>query len=126
MVSGTPGANYGWRCREGMHDFNMTGMGCGGGGHIDPITEYNHSLGQSITGGYVYRGAGIPELQGSYVYGDFVQGRVWAIPATSQQGAVGQEILNTALSISSFAEDHDGELYVIDYGGGAYQLVDVP
>jgi glucose/arabinose dehydrogenase len=118
--------NYGWRCREGMHDFNMTGMGCGGGGHIDPITEYNHSLGQSITGGYVYRGAGIPELQGSYVYGDFVQGRVWAIPATSQQGAVGQEILNTALSISSFAEDHDGELYVIDYGGGAYQLVDVP
>jgi glucose/arabinose dehydrogenase len=117
------GNNYGWRCREGMHDFNM--MGCGGG-LIDPITEYDHGQGQSITGGYVYRGNAIPELQGSYVYGDFVQGRIWAIPATSQQGAVGQELLNTVFGISSFAEDIDGELYVIDYGGRVHQLVDVP
>lgn len=117
------GANYGWRCREGAHDFNT--VGCGGG-LIDPITEYDHSLGQSITGGYVYRGTAIPELQGFYVYGDFVQGRIWAIPATSQQGAVGLELLDTAFGISSFAEDHDGELYVIDYAGGVHQIVDVP
>jgi len=101
------GGNY------GMHDFNMMGMGCGGP-MMDPITEYDHGQGQSITGGYVYRGAAIPELRGSYVYGDFVQGRIWAIPATSQQGAVGQELLNTVFGISSFAEDHDGEMYVID------------
>jgi glucose/arabinose dehydrogenase len=119
------GGNYGWRCREGMHDFNMMGMGCGGP-MMDPITEYDHGQGQSITGGYVYRGAAIPELQGFYVYGDFVQGRIWAIPATSQQGAVSQELLNTVFGISSFAEDNDGELYVIDYGGGVHQLVDVP
>ena len=117
--------NYGWPCREGMHDFNMMGMGCGGP-MMDPITEYDHGQGQSITGGYVYRGNAIPELRGSYVYGDFVQGRIWAIPATSQQGAVGQELLNTVFGISSFAEDHDGEMYVIDYGGGVHQLVDVP
>ena len=119
------GGNYGWRCREGMHDFNMMGMGCGGP-MMDPITEYDHGQGQSITGGYVYRGTAIPELQGSYVYGDFVQGRIWAIPATSQQGAVGQELLNTVFGISSFAEDSDGELYVIDYGGGVHQLIDMP
>jgi len=117
------GGNYGWRCREGAHDFNTTGCGAG---LIDPITEYSHTQGQSITGGYVYRGVAIPELQGFYVYGDFVQGRIWAIPATSQQGVVAQELLNTVFGISSFAEDNDGELYVIDYGGGAYQLVDVP
>ena len=91
-----------------------------------PITEYDHGQGQSITGGYVYRGSAIPELQGSYVFGDFVQGRIWAIPATSQQGAVGQELLNTAFAISSFAEDNDGELYVIDYGGTIHLLVDMP
>jgi glucose/arabinose dehydrogenase len=119
------GGNYGWRCREGMHDFNMMGMGCGGA-LMDPITEYNHNVGQSITGGFVYRGNAIPELQGFYVYGDFVSGMLWAIPATSQQGAVGQDLLDTAFSISAFAEDHDGELYVIDYGGGIHQLVDSP
>jgi glucose/arabinose dehydrogenase len=117
------GGNYGWRCREGAHDFDTSGCTTG---LIDPITEYNHNLGQSITGGYVYRGAAIAELQGSYVYGDFSSGRIWAIPADSQQGTVGQELLNTSFSISSFAEDNDGELYVIDYTGRAYQLIDVP
>ena len=117
------GGNYGWRCREGAHDFNTTGCG---GGYIDPITEYSHSLGRSVTGGYVYRGNAIPELQGSYVYADFTRGRIWAIPATSQQGVTGEELLDTTLRIPSFAEDNDGELYVIDYNGGVHQLVDAP
>ncbi len=120
------GENYGWRCREGMHDFNMTGMGCGMGSLIDPIAEYGHNLGQSVTGGYVYRGSSIPELQGFYVYGDFVTGRIWAIPSTSQQGTVGEEILNTPFNISSFAQDNDGELYVIDYNGSVHRIVDAP
>ena len=119
-----PGGNYGWDDREGAHCFEPA-AGCLTNS-FDPITEYDHSLGQSITGGYVYRGAAIPELQGFYIYGDFVQGRIWAIPATSQQGAIGQELLNTVFGISSFAEDSEGELYVIDYGGGVHQLVDVP
>ncbi len=117
------GANHGWRCREGAHDFNT--VGCGGG-LIDPITEYDHSQGQSITGGYVYRGADIPELQGFYVFGDFVSGRIWVIPAASPTAALPQEILDTAFGISSFAQDNDGELYVIDYAGGVHRIVDVP
>jgi glucose/arabinose dehydrogenase len=117
------GGNYGWRCREGTHDFDTTGCG---GGLIDPITEYDRSQGQSITGGYVYRGAAIAELLGFYVYGDFGSGRIWAIPATSQQGTVSQELLDTNLRISSFAEDHDGELYIVDYSGGLHQLIDTP
>jgi glucose/arabinose dehydrogenase len=118
------GENYGWDEREGAHCFEPA-TGCSTSS-VDPITEYSRSSGQSITGGYVYRGAIIPELQGSYVYGDFSSGRIWAIPATSQQGAVGEEILNTTLSIASFAEDNDGEIYVINYAGEVYQVVDAP
>ena len=56
----TPGGNYGWRCREGAHDFNTSGV-CPAG-LIDPVIEYSHSVGFSITGGYVYRGSAIPKL----------------------------------------------------------------
>jgi len=118
------GENYGWDEREGAHCFEPA-AGCSTSS-VDPITEYSHSSGQSITGGYVYRGAAIPELQGSYVYGDFVSGRIWAVPATSQQGAVGEQILTTTLSIASFAEDNDGEIYVINYAGEIYQFTDAP
>lgn len=119
------GNNYGWKIREGAHCRPPT-TGCSTAGLTDPITEYDRTQGQSVTGGYVYRGVAIPELQGMYVYGDFGSGRIWAIPATSQQGAVGQLLLEAGFTISSFAEDLDGELYVIDYGGGAHQFVDVP
>ena len=61
------GGNYGWRCREGAHDFNTAGCGTG---FIDPITEYGRSLGNSITGGYVYRGSAIPGIVGQYVFAD--------------------------------------------------------
>lgn len=119
------GNNYGWRCREGAHDFDQSN--CANAGPLtDPITEYDRNAGQSVTGGYVYRGAAIPELQGQYVYGDFVQGRIWAIPADSQPGVVGTELLDTNISIASFAEDNDGELYVVDYVGAIYRFVDVP
>ena len=118
------GGNYGWDDREGAHCFEPA-AGCLTNS-IDPITEYDHTQGQSITGGYVYRGAAIVELQGHYVYGDFVSGRIWALPANSVQGAVGQELLDTTFGISSFAQDNDGELYVIDYGGSMHQIVDVP
>ena len=60
------------------------------------------------------------------VYGDFVQGRIWSIPANSAPGVVGVELLDTALGIAAFAEDNDGELYVVDYGGGVYRFIDAP
>jgi glucose/arabinose dehydrogenase len=64
------GGNYGWRCREGAHDYDTTGL-CPDG-LIDPVLEYDHDEGESITGGFVYRGTAIPELLGRYVFADYV------------------------------------------------------
>lgn len=117
------GGNYGWRCREGSNNFDTSGV-CPSG-LIDPVTEYDHGVGQSITGGYVYRGSAIADLSGFYVFGDFVSGRIWALPASSSPGTVSDELLDTNLSISAFAVADDDELYVLDYGSGdIYQLVD--
>ena len=117
--------NYGWREREGAHCFNPA-TNCGTG-FVDPITEYSHADGNSVTGGYVYRGLAIVELQGHYVYGDFGSGRIWSVPANSSQGTIGIELLDTTHNISSFAQDIDGELYLLDYGPGEiHQIIDAP
>jgi glucose/arabinose dehydrogenase len=117
--------NYGWREREGAHCFNPA-TNCGTA-FVDPITEYSHADGNSVTGGYVYRGLAIVELQGHYVYGDFGSGRIWSVPANSSQGTIGIELLDTTHNISSFAQDIDGELYLLDYGPGEiHQIIDAP
>lgn len=116
-----PGGNYGWNIREGAHCF--AAPACAAAGLIDPVAEYGHDAGCSITGGYVYRGGAIPSLRGAYLYGDFCSGRVWALdPAT----AVVQELLDTDLNIVSFAEDQAGELYLVDGGGRLQRLVPAP
>jgi uncharacterized repeat protein (TIGR03806 family) len=115
------GGNYGWRCREGAHAFNGT-CGPNGGSSIDPIAEYDHAQGVSITGGYVYRGSAIPALVGRYVFGDFGSGRIWNLArdaAPTQQFTTG---FNSGLSISSFAQDAAGEIYVVDFGGTLHRL----
>jgi len=122
----TVGGDYGWDDREGAHCFEPA-TGCIMDS-IDPITEYGRSLGASVTGGFVYRGSAIPDLVGWYVYADFVSGRIFAIPADSQTGTATIELLDTALSISTFAQDENGELYVIDYGGAStiHRITDAP
>ena len=113
--------NYGWRCREGAHDFNTSG--CSGGGMVDPVAEYDHSVGASITGGYVYRGTQTTNLVGRYLFGDFVSGRIWAwIPESAAQPRQPTELLDTGLSISSFGQANDGELYVVNYGGTLHHI----
>jgi len=121
------GQNYGWNIREGAHCRPPT-TGCATAGLTDPITEYGREVGNSITGGFVYRGASVPELQGFYVFGDFVSGRILAIPATSQQGTDPLVIqqAGTGANIVAFAEGADGELYVINIAGGMAQIVAVP
>jgi len=115
------GGNYGWNIREGAHCFNADS--CDTTGLIDPVAEYSHSEGCSVTGGYVYRGAAIPNLQGLYLYGDFCSGRIWGL-ASGNAGAVPRVFLDTGISIASFAEGLDGEVYVLDHsGGGLYRLV---
>jgi glucose/arabinose dehydrogenase len=118
------GDNLGWREREGAHCFNPS-SGCATT-FVDPITEYDHSLGVSITGGFVYRGAAIPDLVGWYVFGDFGSGRIFAVPADSPTGTAPTELLGSGLSIASFAESNVGEIYIVDYGGSIRQITDVP
>ena len=117
------GENYGWRIMEGLQCFNPS-SGCSQSGLVLPVAEYDHSQGEcSVTGGYVYRGARIPDLVGAYVFGDFCSGRIWSL--RQQSGNWTRELLlDTNLGISSFGEDQAGELYVADTnGGGIYRLV---
>ena len=119
------GGNYGWRVREGAHCFNPS-SGCSTA-FDDPITEYGRGLGASITGGYVYRGAAIADLVGWYVFADFISGRIFAVPANSQPTIVPTELDDTSLQFSAFAEDSNGEIYVLHYTGGTiHQLIVAP
>lgn len=124
------GGNYGWRCFEGTRN---TGMACGSEPNLlPPIAEYDRSFGQSITGGYVYRGKAFPQLVGRYVFGDFIFGNIWSIAADTQPTldlvSANVQPFDSDLAISSFAEDSDGELYVVHYGnnvnpdGALYRL----
>ena len=92
------------------------------------ITEYGRDLGASVTGGFVYRGSAIPDLVGWYVYADFVSGRIFGIPANSPTGTETIELLDTSLSIATFAEDENGELYVVDFGSDStiHRITDAP
>ena len=81
------GGNYGWNHREGQHPFGPGGFGPTKE-LIEPILEYNHSLGKCIIGGFVYRGKNVPELEGAYLYADYVTGQLWALwyDAASREG----------------------------------------
>ncbi len=115
--------NYGWNEREGAHCFPPGTTNCDTD-NVDPIAEYDHSQGNSVTGGYVYRGSDIAGLQGFYVFGDFGSGRIWAVPFDSTQGTDPIELIDTALNIASFAESNAGELYLLHFSGGTiHQIV---
>jgi hypothetical protein len=124
------GRNYGWRNREGAHD-NVTTLPPAYTPLIEPIHEYDHGTGQSITGGYVYRGAALgSSFQGRYFFADFVQGRVWSLALNIDTGTREATAANVtehtaALSntgqlgnISSFGVDADGELLLVGYTTG--------
>lgn len=116
------GDNLGWNTREGRHCFEPA-EDCTTEGLVDPIAEYNHELGKSITGGYVYRGEQLPQLKGKYVFGDFVDGRVWAI-ALPEELDPGEPMLpledlgQWPFLISTFGQDAQGEIYLADYSRG--------
>jgi uncharacterized repeat protein (TIGR01451 family) len=118
----TDGANFGWDCREGDIAHSTT-ANCNGP-FAEPIIVYPHADGQSVTGGYVYRGATFPALQGHYFFADFVQGRIWSTHFA--QGAWQPKTLelDSDESIASFGEDETGELYVIGFDGVIYKIVD--
>ena len=118
------GENYGWRRMEGTHCFNPSN-GCNTGDLVLPVIEYNHSGGAcSVTGGYVYRGASSPRLQGMYIYGDYCNGRIWGATRNGTAAPTIRELLDTQFFISTFGEDRNGELYVANHGGAVYRLFD--
>ena len=120
-ASSKGGENYGWRRLEGLECY-PPGSSCDRNGVTLPILEYGRTLGQSVTGGFVYRGSRYPALRGFYLYGDFGTGNLWAV---QREGAAWDNrlILATGRSISTFGEDESGELYLADYSGGAIYLI---
>ncbi|MCB0077346.1 MAG: PQQ-dependent sugar dehydrogenase [Anaerolineales bacterium] len=109
------GENWGWRCYEATHAFNLTG--CQGPSAYDfPVLEYNHSGGRcSVTGGYVAREGAPTSMHGFYFFADFCSGEIWA--AREVAGTWQQELmLDTALNITTFGEDEAGDLYVAGSG----------
>ena len=124
------GRNYGWSTREGAHA-RSGGPTPAFTPLVDPIHEYNHTVGQSITGGFVYRGSALPASnRGRYFFADYVSGRVWSIgltidPSTGQATASAPtdhtaELGGSAVvgNISAFGVDANGELYIVNHTGG--------
>jgi uncharacterized repeat protein (TIGR03806 family) len=123
------GGNYGWPIREGSEEcerceINETDHGIAPDSLIEPLDDYDHDVGRSVTGGYVYRGQDIPELYGIYIYGDYVMGQVFALSDTGGGGYSRESLTQEDVGLGTFGEDIHGELYVIDFdNGGIYQLV---
>ena len=117
------GGNYGWNLREGMHPFGRRGVGPRDD-LIEPIWEYHHNVGKSITGGHVYRGKKLPELEGMYLYADYVTGLMWALAYDEASGKVtaNRPIDAQPLPVMSFGEDEAGESYFLARSGEIYTL----
>lgn len=111
------GKNYGWNTMEGASCYEPS-SGCVKKGKTLPITQYTHAVGQSVTGGCVYRGSAVPGLSGLYLFGDFVAGRLWTLRYDPGKETIVRELLDTDLNISSFGRDEAGEMYLLSYGDG--------
>lgn len=129
---GSGGRNYGWRALEGSAD-NPDVADLPPPGAVAPIFDYAHgTLGQTVIGGYVYRGSAIPDLEGVYFFGDFVSGGIYSFrydgTSVSEFTDRTAELGNTfdAFQLSSFGEDSQGELYVMGLDGTVYKVIPVP
>ncbi|MFM8272516.1 MAG: PQQ-dependent sugar dehydrogenase [Gemmata sp.] len=122
------GGNYGWSVQEGDHPFRPERKK-GPTPILKPIIEHNHTEARSITGGYVYHGNKHEKLKGAYVYGDFDTGRTWALKYDTKANRVTEhiELAKTNLRIVAWAQDHDGEVYALNFiDGGIYQFAPAP
>ncbi len=109
--AGQSGLDFGWSRREGTTDFKG---GSRTARETDPVAEYTHDEGCSVTGGYVYRGTAVPSLAGRYVYADWCSGRSWSVDAASP--GTPREItgeIGRIQGVTSFGEDRAGNLYVV-------------
>jgi glucose/arabinose dehydrogenase len=119
--AGSPGgANFGWNYREGAHPYE--GSPPEGLQLVEPVAEYDHSVGVSVTGGVVYRGEVLPEFYGIYLYGDYGSGRVWGLLRNPDGSWQNQLLFESGANITSFGQDQAGEVYVVDHGGAVLVL----
>ena len=121
------GGNYGWNLREATHPFGRKSSE-GRDDLIDPIWEYDHQVGKSITGGLVYRGKRVPQLAGKYLYADYITGRIWALKYDAASGRVvsNESIPSEKLPIITFGDDEQGDVYftrVTADGRGLFRFV---
>jgi len=118
--AGSPGgANFGWDHREGNHRYEGVYLGAD---LIDPVAEYDHSQGCSVTSGAVYRGQNLPAWQGVYLYGDYCSGLVWGLLRGPDGGWQNELLFETGARITSFGSDESGEIYLVDHTGNVYKL----
>ena len=115
------GRNYGWNTMEGSQCFQVDS--CSTDGLTQPIAEYSHDFGCSVTGGYVYRGIRFPALRGLYLYGDYCSGTIWGLAPSHSTGWSFAVVGESGARISSFGEDESGELYLVDLGSGSLYLI---
>jgi glucose/arabinose dehydrogenase len=121
------GGDYGWNLREAEHPFGANGVDLRPD-LVEPIWEYDHDIGKSITGGFVYRGQQVPALSGAYLYADYVTTRMWALRYDPARGRVvaNQPVKNPGLAVMSFGEDEQGEAYALTAspnGRGIHRIV---
>jgi quinoprotein glucose dehydrogenase len=122
------GGNYGWNFREGRHPFGAGGVLEPREDLIEPVFEYHHDVGKSMTGGHVYRGPQAPALEGAYLYADYVSGRVYALWYDVESGQVtaNRPIPGNVNPVMSFGEDEPGEVYYMTTAGVLYRFLPAP
>jgi glucose/arabinose dehydrogenase len=118
----TKGGNFGWNIMEGMHCFNPA-TGCNMNSLILPIAEYDHSEGEAVIGGHVYRGSAIPALVGTYLLSDFASGKIWGLQENPPGTWTRTQLAATGRMVSSFGQDLSGEQYLLDYSGSVLKVV---
>lgn len=116
------GANFGWDLLEASYPYE----GMPNPSLTAPVWEYDHGQGCSVTGGVVYRGTALPEWSGVYLFGDFCYGTVWGLLRDANGEWQHQTLFQTDALITSFGEDEQGEIYLIDRGGTISKLVQIP
>ncbi len=108
------GGDYGWNIMEGTACYNPS-SGCDTTGLTMPVIDYDHSLGDAVIGGYVYRGDRRPDLQGAYIYGDEGSGRIWMLRYNAGHVTATAQLIHSPYAISSFGVDARSELIIVSY-----------